>query len=211
MRQVQKSLDKERRENSRNILFIGLLVVALISTGIVVIIVIRRHRKRKRDQIIAETNLGNRNAALSSAVMVADSYKNICQDIKAILSSDESAAKKIADINLRLKESSTAIEPLHHVNNSNEEALQEFIDKLRYVHPNLTNAEMRMAQLVFMNISNKDIAELQKRSIGTIKNQKYSLRKKLGTDLPMETYLKQLSAASPSELEELANSVQHNA
>ncbi|MBD5357885.1 MAG: hypothetical protein HDR88_12905 [Bacteroides sp.] len=209
-RQIKKSLERERLENIRNITLIGVLIIVLIGIGILLIIIIRLHKKRKHEQAITENNLGNRNAALSSATMVADNYKNIYQDIKEILNSEESTTKKLTDISMRLKDSSISIEPLHHVNNSNEEVMQEFMDKLRYIHPNLTNAEMRMAQLVLMNISNKDIAELQNRSLGTIKNQKYSLRKKLGTDLPTEVYLKQLSAASPSELEELAIIAQKN-
>ncbi len=205
MKQVEKSLKKEKLDNLHNIIFIIILSIALIVAGVWIVIVIRRHRKRKRDQIIAESNLGNRTAALSSAVMLADNYKNICDDIKSILSLDKVPEQKISEIYKRLKESNYSIEPLHHVSNSNEESMREFIDRLRYVHPDLTNAELRMAQLIFLNISNKDIAEMQNRSLGTIKNQKYSLRKKLGTEIPMEQYLKQLSAASPSELEELAS------
>lgn len=205
MRQVEKSLQKERSENLRNIILIIILCIALAGVSIWVVIVVRRHRKRKRDHLIAESSLGNRNAALSSAVMMADNYKNVCENIKSILNSNESDARKIAEINRSLKESNHTVEPLHNVHNSNDETMQEFLDKLRYVHPDLTNAELRMAQMIFMNISNKDIAELQKRSLGTIKNQKYSLRKKLGTEMPMEQYLKLISAASNSELEQMAN------
>lgn len=204
MNMVENSLKKERRENIRHIIFITLLCLALAGAGIWVAVMIRRHRRRKRDQLIAESSLGNRNAALSSAVMVADSYKKVCEEIKTILSTDRSPAEKLTEISARLKDSSGFITPLHQVSATNGDAMQEFVDKLRYVHPDLTNAEMRMAQLVVMNISNKDIAELQNRSLGTIKNQKYSLRKKLGTSMPMETYLRQLSAASAGELEALA-------
>lgn len=205
MRQMEKSLDKERLGNLRNIILIVILCSALIAAGVWVVIVISHHRKRKRDQLIAETNLGNRNAALTSAVLVADNYKNVCDDIRLILSSDFEAQQKITEIKKRLKESNNVVEPLHHISKTNDESMQEFMDKLRYVHPDLTNAELRMAQLIFMNISNKDIAEMQNRSLGTIKNQKYSLRKKIGINIPTEQYLKLLSAASPSELEELAN------
>lgn len=204
MRQVEKSLRKEKLENLRNVIFIIILGASLVSAGIWVAIVIRRNRKRKRDQIIAESKLANRSAALSSAVMMADNYKAICEDIKTIVCSNFDAEKKFTEINRLLKASNNPVEPLHHVSATNDETTQEFMDKLRYVHPDLTNAQLRMAQLIFMNISNKDIAEMQNLSIGTVKNQKSALRKKLGIEIPTEQYLKRLSVASPSELEDLA-------
>lgn len=209
MRQMEKNLENEQKGNIRNFILIGLLIVALIGTAIFIIIIIRRYKKRKCAQIIAETNLGNRNASLSSSVLLVNSLNDIYKDIKNIIDSKGSASDKLNSIHLVLKVSNNSIEPLHHVKDSNDSVVQEFIDKLRYVHPDLTNAEIRMAQFVIMNMANKDIAELQNKSLGTIKNQKYSLRKKLKTDLPTELYLKQLSAASYLELEELAKLVQN--
>lgn len=207
VRQVEKSLEKQRGENIKKTIFIAFLIGVVIILVVWGIIVLIRQRRRKREQAIVENHLGNRNAALSSAVIAVDNYKNICDEIKEIMESDESTENKFTGIRRILKGTSNTVEPLHQVSNANHEVMMDFVDKLRYVHTDLTNAELRMAQFVMMNLSNKDIAKLLKRSVGTIKNQKYSLRKKLDTNLSTEDYLKHISAASSLELEELANAV----
>lgn len=68
-----------------------------------------------------------------------------------------------------------------------------FYDNLASAHPDLTKAELRMCGYILLNLSTKEIAILTNRSIRTVETIKYNLRKKLGIQIPTDTYLRTLA------------------
>lgn len=71
---------------------------------------------------------------------------------------------------------------------------QSFFDRLYHLHPDLTNAEIRMCVFILLNRTNKEIANILNRSTRTIETIKYNLRKKLGITESTESYLRSISA-----------------
>ncbi|MBD5355833.1 MAG: hypothetical protein HDR88_02355 [Bacteroides sp.] len=59
-------------------------------------------------------------------------------------------------------------------------------------HPDLTKAEINMAAYLLLNLSSKEIAHLTNRSVRTVDNIKYNLRKKLAITEPTTVYLRNL-------------------
>lgn len=68
-----------------------------------------------------------------------------------------------------------------------------FSRKLFELHPDLTNAELRMCAFILMDLTTKEIATLTNRSARTVEVIKYNLRKKLAVEEPTSTYLKRLA------------------
>lgn len=77
-----------------------------------------------------------------------------------------------------------------------DEANQALYTKLSLHHPDLTKTEMNMAAYVLLNLNSKDIARMTSRSVRTVDNIKYNLRKKLAVTEPTAVYLRRLMSES---------------
>lgn len=71
-------------------------------------------------------------------------------------------------------------------------ANQQLYSRLSLFHPDLTKAEMNMAAYILLNMNSKEIARMSNRSVRTVDNIKYSLRKKLAVTEPVHVYLRRL-------------------
>ncbi len=71
---------------------------------------------------------------------------------------------------------------------------EDFLNKLKAYHPNITAGEIRLAAYIKMNLSSKEIAPLLNISIRSIENKRYRLRKKLeiGHENNLKEYLQSL-------------------
>jgi DNA-binding CsgD family transcriptional regulator len=63
-----------------------------------------------------------------------------------------------------------------------DEVHQEFLGRLRELHPELTPGELRLCAYLRMNISTKEIAPLMNISVRGVEISRYRLRKKLNLD-----------------------------
>jgi len=63
-----------------------------------------------------------------------------------------------------------------------DEVHQDFIKRLKEVHPDLTPKELRLCAYLKMNLSSKEIAPLMNISVRGLEISRYRLRKKLGLD-----------------------------
>lgn len=75
---------------------------------------------------------------------------------------------------------------------------QSFFNNLFRIQPNLTNAEIRMAALILLNLNSKEIATLTNRSVRTVESIKYNLRKKLGITELTETFMRRMATTDPN-------------
>lgn len=60
-----------------------------------------------------------------------------------------------------------------------EEKHRDFFKKLKIMHPQLTNNDLRLCACLKLNLDTKEIASLMNLSVRTIENNRYRLRKKL--------------------------------
>lgn len=89
------------------------------------------------------------------------------------------------------------MEYMHGVN-------QGFLDKLYRLHPDLSNAEIRMCAFILLNRTTKEIASILNRSPRTVESLKYSLRRKMQLhDTTTEAYLRLISVTPPEKLDEV--------
>ncbi len=63
-----------------------------------------------------------------------------------------------------------------------DKAYNNFVSKLKEVHPDLTLSEIKVAAYVRMNLSTKEISEFMHKTIRAVENDRYRLRKKIGID-----------------------------
>ncbi|MBD5205927.1 MAG: hypothetical protein HDS84_06085 [Bacteroidales bacterium] len=67
-------------------------------------------------------------------------------------------------------------------------------------HPSLSKSEINMAAYILLNLNSKEIAQMTNRSVRTIENIKYTLRKKLGITEPTIVYLQKLLSTNSKEI-----------
>lgn len=75
-----------------------------------------------------------------------------------------------------------------------KELNKPFINKLINDCPDLTQAELRICMLLYLNLTSKEIAQMTNRSLRTVENLRYRIRNKLkiDKDINLVTYLHQL-------------------
>lgn len=201
--QTQLQASNWKRKNHLKSLWITILTVVLTLAIITVGWSVRRYTIRKRRQAVAENRLGNRNVEICSLNHRRLELEHSFSNIREILTSTADNADKISAIK-NIVSSPQSIEGSRNYDIKNfDPVANEFVSKLNVVHPNLSNAEQRMAAMIFRNLSNKDIAGLINRSISTVKNIKKSLRRKLNVDDNLDAYLRNISAMDDADLSEL--------
>lgn len=75
-----------------------------------------------------------------------------------------------------------------------------FFNRLFRLHPELSPGEIRMCGYMQLGLTSKEIANLTNRSVRTVDNIKYSIRKKMGITEPTESYIRRVSTATELEL-----------
>lgn len=194
-----------RQANRQRLWWIwGLAGLVALATAIAGFALLKSRRGRRR-QVIIEKKLGSRNAEVGSLTRRQASMEQSQQEIRNILASKINDAEKVEEIKRSIQTSGDLESPRHMDISRHDEATGEFLAKLRIAHPNLTNAETRIAAFVWQNLSNKDIAAAINRSVSTVKYTKSSLKKKLATDISLEEYLRGISAMDDTELARRAN------
>lgn len=83
----------------------------------------------------------------------------------------------------------------------------DFFDKLFRLHPDLSAAEIKLCGYILMGVSTKEIAEFTNRSVRTIENIKYTLRKKLNIEESTESYMRRISAMTTEEISTVMNTM----
>lgn len=194
-----------RQANRMRIWWIwGLAGLVALATAIAGFALLKSRRGRRRQAVI-EKKLGSRNAEVGSLTRRQASMEQSQQEIRNILASKIDDAEKVEEIKRSILTSGDLESPRHMDISRHDDATGEFLAKLRIAHPNLTNAETRIAAFVWQNLSNKDIAAAINRSVSTVKYTKSSLKKKLATDISLEEYLRGISAMDDAELARRAN------
>lgn len=134
------------------------------------------------------------NIDLSCITMELASINETMEAIHNISSgrlTDKEAIKKIRNELVRFKDNNNIWELFK---NYFEKLNQDFFDRLYLLHPDLTNAEVRMCAFIMMNLTSKEIASMTNRSPRTIHCIKYNIRQKFRISESTEDYLRMISS-----------------
>lgn len=96
----------------------------------------------------------------------------------------------IADLKSELLEDSQLI----NIKNDIEGVNKDFVQRMKKVHPNLTNTDLEICMYIRMSLERKEIARLRYTTVEAVKKARYRLRKKmsLSSDTDLENYIKSI-------------------
>jgi tetratricopeptide (TPR) repeat protein len=209
----QKKIDEleanTREEKIKERIILGAVVLLLI----VALIIYRLNKRRQLSQIKAENEqlekerikqeaeleIFRKEEKLISANIELSASKNELSVLKSRLTShlDKSHDPEFDDLKKFVKQISSSekkAEQLKYIDHVLNYSNNEFYKKLKEIHPNLTDDETRMATLIRLNLSSKEIEQVFNISNSSLMTKRYRFRKKikLDKDKSLEDYLKNL-------------------
>ncbi len=168
------------------ILIIGLLIFLVLWLRAKKNLIKRLHESEKQEKAVLKTELGNKTKELTSNMLRLAASQDVAQEVK----------RKIDELlrqNAKLAKSDF-IQITNYLNNQNnskrwkefhkqfDELHTGFLDKLTQLYPDLTASEIRLCTLLRLNLTTKDICFITSRSLRTVENVRYRLRKKMKLD-----------------------------
>ena len=184
-KEKSRLLYKEKVQSSENQLLMILLVCSVLIIGAAIIIFMYRHRSANLKQRLNANALEMRNKEvtnLSIYIKQKGMFINLIRDdLKEIRRTNNPEKKNNLITSLFAKVGTYAKidnESLA-VKEQIEGSTQEFMDRLSMKFPDLTTKEKRLAQLLYMDLSSKEIALLLNIASQSVDTARYRLRKKL--------------------------------
>lgn len=225
----QKEIENtKKQEKYKSLAIIGLIII-ILSISVWVYSLIRRQRRR-RDEIevlqekiqtiderhseeLLETrsHLDERNQKITSMALNLAMVDAALSDIRTTAAdtsiSKSEALNKIQQLlkNLKIQHRSWEV-----FKQGFEEINPHFFEKLYKVCPGLSNAEIRMATFMLLNLPMSTVADMTNRSVRTIGTIRYNVRRKLCITGNAEAWMTRLSMADDKEIERLAAIVKEN-
>ncbi len=131
-----------------------------------------------RDIIVKSKELANYTLMLSQKAEVFQEIKTDLQDLKSLLKNDESK-KKLFEIYRKLNSQKIDNDFIEIFDVNFEKVNHDFFKKLKSIHPDLSQRELRLCAFVKMNFSNKQISPLLNISARGVETARLKIRKKL--------------------------------
>ena len=191
------SKESELRKSQRNLLFVGLIGLVIISVIIFYILRLRYQRNIALTQ--KEKMLAERQSALTLKELALKQeqianyanqllHKNETMDLlKARLEEHQRIEDKISTLDYNR----FAEDLIPDINDDKgwlsfklqfESAFPDFFKKLANESPELSASDQRLATLIRVNLSNKEIGQVLNISTDSVAKAKYRLRQKMGFD-----------------------------
>ncbi len=147
-----------------------------------------RNEKLEADNLRKSRELANTTLTLAKKNEMLLDLKEELSHARPTTGRDAQKLLHLIDRNLNSEEDWAIFES--HFN----EVHEEFLKRLRHLHPDLTPGDLRLAAYLRMNLPSKDIAPLLHISIRGVENKRYRLRKKLDLESNdnLNGYLQQL-------------------
>lgn len=146
----------------------------------------RKIAKLKNDKLVTEMH--HKNMELANSTMNIIQKNKFLTQLKneiQILTSKPTAKPLHSEIKSLIRKIDRDIENEKHwqvFDKYFDEVHQDFINRLKEKHPDLTPKDIRMCSYLKMNISSKEIAPLMNISVRGVEISRYRLRKKLNLD-----------------------------
>lgn len=217
--QMRSNWENAQKDIRQKTMLNVILCLVIIGAIIVLYLLFRRHRKGKeenanleskianigeihhKEMTMTQTDLEARKKDLVLMAMRNSRLDDALNDIKRLASdSKQSKGDALKAIQKIVAGLDSDREGWAQFQAKIEEAYPNFFNKLYKVCPSLTNAEIRQAAFILMNMTVGEVAELTCRSARTVGTIRYNLRKKLGITGSTEAWMKQLSITPESEL-----------
>lgn len=178
----------QQKYSNRNIILLASVVIILFFITILVLLFSRYKLSQKLHLI--ETNqlsltIDEKNRELVSLLLNSSRKENIFGELnKTIdaLSGQENPndiQNALVEIKKRLKSDMIEENNWDAIKLHFEQVHPDYFSKLKVLHPNLTQSELRMCADIKMNMSSKDIASLMNIGIRAVQTSRYRLKKKL--------------------------------
>jgi len=141
---------------------------------------------KEKEAILLKHKLESKNRELTSKVlnmlMINKMLDNIVSKLKNLNNTHGNLSKSTKKISSIIKEieNHSGEELWEDFNKVFQGVHSDFYNKLLELNPNLTSAEIKMASLLKLNLSTKEIAAIIFKSESSIKTTRFRLRKKLG-------------------------------
>lgn len=206
-------------ESRRKTTLIAILILILAGAGIFAGVMWSRQRKRTNEKQLLESKLSDIDDENKKRQKVMEENVEMCNKEMMTMSmhakktqeSLEKMSNLIKEKTLRPDEKIGKIESLlskmSAQNNVHKmfgiyfsRVNRVFFDRLFRLHPDLTQGEIRLCGYMQIGLSSKEIATLTNRSVRTVDNIKYNLRKKLGISEQTESYIRRISSCSDKEI-----------
>lgn len=203
--QAQSRLNAELdNANHRKQVYLLLLLVAVLVI-VITLVVIRNMRQRahqeklimkEREQALHYKNemmsqsLKARNNELSATSMFMSARNSLISDLieKLLEMNQEQGNQKINELVIHLKE-------ILRNNNEHDQFIINFakanpglLDKIKKIHPNLSESDLKFLAYIRMNMSNREIASLMNITPDSCKKRKNRISKKLNLPSSAELY-----------------------
>ena len=187
---LQKKFEEEKSENevlhlkaknqqvTLGLLGAGIGILVLI---IVVLVVLNRQKRILNEKLIVEAQ----REALSKTVQVKDmeltaQALQLLQIKKRIEESSEDAEGTSEEKKERFPARESFDVLLQDFENRISTYNEDFYEKLLGTYPELKPSELKLCSYLRLNLSTKELAEILNKSVRTIENARFSIRKKMG-------------------------------
>lgn len=183
------------------VVFIGVFVLYRLNKRRQLSHVLAQNEKLEKEKIRQESELEifRREEKLISANIELSARKNELSSLKGRLvehlgKSHDPEFDDLKKFLNQLSSSEKRSEQLQYIDHVLNYSNNEFYQRLKELHPNLTDDEMRMATLMRLNLSSKEIEQVFNISNSSLMTKRYRFRKKIAIDksLSLEDYLKSL-------------------
>lgn len=147
-----------------------------------------KEQSLERERILAANEkmaheLSYKSKLLANSTMTLVQKNNMLNDLKDVLAHEEASEtgrKKWKQKMRHLIEQNISSDTEWQIFEQNfAEVHEDFLERLKSLHPHLTGGEQRLAAYIRMNLSSKEIAPLMNISLRSVENKRYRLRKRL--------------------------------
>lgn len=181
----QNLIDKVQNRNL--ILVIALGSISFISLLISLILFYRNRQKRHiLDNLILQQELDKRNKDLHDQALkmiyMNNSFMEIEESLKRLHFQSADSAKDVRQLLSNLQINKSLEKEWDNFNLYFGTVHGNFFDKINADFPELSTSEKRLASLIRMNLTNKEIASILNIESASVKIAKYRLKKKLHLD-----------------------------
>lgn len=128
-----------------------------------------------------EHDVKSKTTELASRALSIASQSELLIELESIMNKveEESPAKIKKDISKILKDYNYNQNEWKVFDTNLHELHEDFISRLNKTYPDLTSKDIRLAILLRMNMTSKEIAPLMRKSFRSVELQRYRLRKKM--------------------------------
>lgn len=194
----KKELKKEHQSSLIKTAVIILMIVLTIGLIQCLRKIALRYRMKDEENATNRLRLGTKISEFSSVAESLKVAQSNERSVREIMKSDIPERQKLIEIKRHLTTNPTSAQ--QHLLDEDSAVQAEFTSYLHILHPDLSKAELRIAPMIAMGWSNKEIASYLNRSPATIKCTKYRMHKKLKPTEDLYTYLVRIRAQVDTEL-----------